>query len=109
MKFTTFCENRYQELVFQIRSTDYDCHLDAETKSVHGLLKFYRGVLKWLYMPKVLFHFLCINLRLKKPPEPVLMNQAANDKKREEERSKQFQSDQPSEEVVSGTQTPWLQ
>jgi hypothetical protein len=87
MKFVRFIENRYQELThLQSQSTAFEAKVDAEIKAAHDLLTFYRWVLKWILMPKVIGDFFLVKLNLKPQPEPVIMNEMK--KKQEEEKAK---------------------
>lgn len=87
MNFSKFCEYRYQELTLKSKESDeYDCTTDCEIKAVHQLLSNYRTVLKYLLMPKALFDYLLVILKLKVAPEPVLLNKIKREKEESEKK-----------------------
>ena len=81
MQFVRFCENRFQEMKVKEATTEsqeegrIDVWADAEMKSLHFLLTFYRAVLKWIVTPKLLVMYALCTLGIIRKPEPVILNQ----------------------------------
>ena len=106
MNIVQFLENRYQELQYQSQGEiAYNCRLDAEMKALQQMLSGYRTALKWLSMPKHLFHFWEVSKGLKPCPEPVLLN-----KMRQEQKEKELKAEvdagihlKPVENINEGT------
>lgn len=86
MKFVRFLENHFQELRLKegmVAFDSYDVGLDAEIKATHGILSSFRTACKWVMLPKILFYYLLVQLRLKKEPRPVLMEKMKEQKEAE--------------------------
>lgn len=88
MNFVRFLENQYQELRWlqsceEINDKPFRASLDAEIKASHEILDGYRRLLKWLLIPKVLCHYLMVQLHLAKQPTPILVNKMREQKQRE--------------------------
>lgn len=76
MKFTTFIENRYQELRLeqdlQSKRQEYSLANSSETLALMSVLNFARTVAKWAMVPKVLLDYFLVTTGLLKAPTPVL-------------------------------------
>ena len=97
MNFVRFLENQYQELRWsqscrEIAEKPFNALLDSEMKAAHDVLQGYRTFLKWCCMPKLILHYLFVNLKLAKKPTPILMEKA-REKKMQEEAAKKLMED----------------
>ncbi len=84
MNFVKFVENRYQELAFESeiekKGEEFSVLVDSEKKALHWALTFYRESVKWIMIPKVLFHFFAVKLGFESEPEPKMINKLKKDK-----------------------------
>lgn len=77
MNLVRFIENRYQELTLENNEQHKDAfniRIDSEIKAAHEILTAYRWAMKWVLIPKIFLDFTLMKLKLKKEPEPVILN-----------------------------------
>lgn len=88
MRLVKFIDNRFQELrlLEQADETkaEYSIYRDSETLALQSVLKMLRTTTKWLLIPKVLIHYICVLLGISRAPEPVLINKVKEDIKKEQ-------------------------
>jgi hypothetical protein len=102
MNLVKFCENRFQELTLKEQTAKtYDCHSDAESKAVQAILTYYREALRLAYIPKALFHFASVNLKLKPEPKPVILDKMKKDKEKAEKAKKEADGKRATDSTLS--------
>lgn len=90
MNLTKFIDNRFQELRVQEQKEDirkeYCLPRDAEVLALKWVLESYRGLLKWLMVPKVFAQFVWMKTGIGREPRPVLIEQLEADRKKDLEK-----------------------
>ncbi len=77
MNFVTFIENKFQENSLDSQTNkEYDIFRDAEQKTLATLIQWYRNVVKYALLPKVIFQFWLVKIGWSDEPQPVMVNQA---------------------------------
>jgi hypothetical protein len=89
MNFVRFLENRFQELRYQqsveeLKDVAFNAPLDSELKATHNILNHYRTLLRWVFTPKILGHYVLVQLKLLPEPEPILLNKIKAQKEAED-------------------------
>jgi hypothetical protein len=99
LKLVKFIENRYQELKLeeQTNKDSFSVRIDSEMKAAHEILSFYRWIAKWALIPKVICHWIAVNMKMKLEPIPVITNKL----KEQQEAAKANAAN-----IVSITETP---
>lgn len=77
MNLVKFIDNRFQELRIEEQKEDtkkeYSIHRDSETLALQSILKFWRTLLKWAYIPVVWIHYASVLMKFSPEPQPVLV------------------------------------
>lgn len=80
MTFFDFLDNRFRLLSLSLQET-YSISKDAEAKSAGFLIRRQHAFFRWLSVPKLLFWFLLIQVRLLPPIEKIDLKEALQKKK----------------------------
>jgi hypothetical protein len=88
MNLVEFIDCKFQELRLaeqaDTKANKYSILRDSETLALQAVLKAFRVVTKWVFIPKVLVHYVLAVTGAVKRPEPVLLRKLEENQKKDQ-------------------------